>query len=259
MNGAPDSVPVPDQTSKVEAESTPAVSKLQPEDDLMQEAGTSSPNPTIQAVEGPAPAPAEAQDSSRSIPAASDVQPPADIPLLSTQAVDSPIAPIETQAQARTSVDETEQPAQNDEPTDPTAFSTANDLDSLFGGPSALPGDSTNYGLDSNDANDFDFDVFANSLDNSAVDADNLSSLLPGLEDYANTQPNGLGDTDFDAIFAGNFSQGEDGQQGAQHRNSTFEGLDDILDFNVGDFGAGDGAPDGNGENANGDFDFSMS
>ena len=225
----------------------------------MQEPATSKPDSTIQTVEESAPVPAEAQDSSQSIPAASDLLPPADIPLQSTQAVDSPIAPIETQAQAQPSTDETEQPPRDDEATDTAAFNTANDLDSLFGGPSALPGDSTNYGLDSNEPNDFDFDVFANSLGNSAVDTDNLSSLLPGLEDYANTQPNGLGDTDFDAIFAGNFSQGEDGQSTAQHGNSTFEGLDDILDFNVGDFGAGDGAPDGNGENANGDFDFSMS
>ena len=165
--------------------------------------------------------------------------------------------PFDTSLQIDTlpSANNTEVAAAEDEDQAPNTgtFSNTNDLDSLFGGPlSAGIGDAPTFDIDPNNNDDFDFDEFASSLGNTGADNDNLSSLLPGLEDYANAQPTGDGEIDFDAIFSLP-NQGDGDQTGLLHPDSTFDDLADLLDFNGNTFG-GDG---GEGENDNQEFDFS--
>ena len=157
---------------------------------------------------------------------------------------------IDTHTQPK---DEKNDSNQADEDRAPDTGMNTNDLESLFGGPtSAGPGDGTDF------QSQFDFGDFDGNLDNNGADNDNISALLPGLQDYANTQPSVSGEPDFDALFStdlpmANDGQG-DGQQGsAEHRDSTFDDLLDFEDFNAGDFTEGAG-----GSNENQDFDFSF-
>lgn len=165
---------------------------------------------------------------------------------------------VDTQSQPKDDKADGEQPADEDKPPDTGTFSNVNDLESLFGGPlSAGPGDAPDFSIDPNTNDDFDFDAFASSLDNNTADNDNISTLLPGLEDYANTQSSGAGEQDFDAIFSGALPANMEGdeQRGIPHRDSTFDDLGDLLDFNVGEFTGGTGE---GGEDENNEFDFSM-
>lgn len=151
---------------------------------------------------------------------------------------------IDTNTQPTNQNDNGESAMEEDKPPDTATFSNANDFDSLFGGPmSAGPVDATGFDLGTDANDDFDFDAFASSLENNnGADNDNISALLPGLEDYANTQPDGVGDTDFDNLF--NPIDG-DGEQAS----TTFDDLGDLLDFNT-EFNGG-------GEGGNNEFDFS--
>ena len=181
-------------------------------------------------------------------------------------------------------IDTHTEPKEAKEDTDelpPDTGTLTNDLDSLFGGPLSAGGTATDGGQEFNldsaiaDGNaennatgigddDFDFSAFddGNNMDidvnNAAVDNDdNIASLLPGLQDYANSgsQPGGgTGDAAFDALFSSAAdlnTGGEDGQGNTQHRDSTFDDLLDFANFN-GDFTAGNEGEGGDTE----DFDF---
>lgn len=151
----------------------------------------------------------------------------------------------------------------DDNPPD-TAISTANDLDSLFGAPASVEagGAAEDFSMDDpNNTNEFDFGSFGDNLDNNAADNDNISALLPGLQDYANTQPTEDGQPDFDALFSTDMPiTAEDGQQmPTEHRDSTFDDLMNFGDFNASDFAeSGGGGTGEGGGNENQEFDFSF-
>lgn len=175
----------------------------------------------------------------------------------------------ETQDSEQPSKDESTQP-----PPDSTTFSNTPDLDYLFGGPvSAEPGDNAaaefNFGDPTGTntgADDFDFDAFANSLAGAnggmPVGEDNIASLLPGLEDYANTAPVQDATMDFDDIFNSTLptynATGGDGNnsQAGPPQDTTFDDLLDLPDFGVGELTGENG---GEGGAANQEFDFDMS
>ncbi|KAK3046627.1 hypothetical protein LTR09_011909 [Extremus antarcticus] len=198
---------------------------------------------------------------------------------------------IDTKPAPSVPAQETDQPTAEDKDLDTATFSNAADLDSLFGGPiSAEPvsaggaheggandggantgtnergandgaangGAVNDFTLDSTSHNDdFDFGSFTNDGDNNATDNDNsLSALLPGLQDYANTQPggSGVGEPDFEALFATDLPGANEGT-GEQEGGGGVD-LDDFMDFT--DFGDGNftgGNADGEG-NSNGNDDF---
>ena len=170
-----------------------------------------------------------------------------------------PALQIDTQTHPADSKGETTQENEDIEP-DTGTFSNTNDLESLFGAPtSAEAGDAPDFGIDPNNNTEFDFGSFGTNLDdhNNSADNDNISALLPGLQDYANTQPSGSGEPDFGALFSTDLPMASedqgDGQQrdGLEHRDSTFDDLFDLSDFNAGDMGEGGG-------NENQDIDFSF-
>ncbi|KAK0248815.1 hypothetical protein LTR91_002231 [Friedmanniomyces endolithicus] len=179
-------------------------------------------------------------------------------------------------------------PAQTNHPTQPprepadiddtqpdtAAPSEGQDLESLFNDPISASGSgnttttpATGPGTsgDPIDPTDFtagfDFSTFNPGLDhnNAAMDADNsITALLPGLQDYANTQPIGTieaEEPDFNALFASDVPMdGEaDGQQAGAQRDTTFDDLMNFAEFE------GDGYEGGAGEGGGGnesDFDF---
>lgn len=160
---------------------------------------------------------------------------------------------IDTQAQAKPTAQQDGQQTANDEAQPDTGtFSNTNDLDSLFGGPtSAGVGDAQEFTMDdSNPAGDFDFGSFINDTSHTDADNDNISSLLPGLQDYANEQPGGNEDPDFDAIFS-DLPVGGDGQ--GDSSNAMDATLDELMDF--ADFTGNDDSGQTNNNN-NQDFDF---
>lgn len=192
--------------------------------------------------------------------AISQEEPPADEkPADQTLHIDTKLPPKADTAE--------EQPVDEDQPPDTGTFSNTNDLDSLFGPTSADPaGDGADFSIDPDNSAEFDFETFAGANlndNNSVADNDNISALLPGLQDYANTHPvSGNGGEDFDALFDTSDlpmqidGQGDGEQQGPPqgHRDSTFDDLLDFADFNAGDFAAGEA---GNGDE-NQDFDFNF-
>ncbi|SMR46542.1 unnamed protein product [Zymoseptoria tritici ST99CH_1E4] len=153
------------------------------------------------------------------------------------------------------------------DPSDQPPDTATNDLDSLFND-TLSTADATNTNTDSAAAPDFstdiDFGSFGGNFDDeTAGDNDNISSLLPGLEDYANTTGSGNGggaEMDFSEFFntttnTGDGSGGGNGgmdQQGAgEQRDSTFDDLMDLAGFEgmEGDASAGNGG-------TNNDLDF---
>jgi hypothetical protein len=131
----------------------------------------------------------------------------------------------------------------DDQPPDTGTFT--NDLDSLFGGPtSAGPVDG-----DFNNNTEFDFGSFGVS---GAENDDNITSLLPGLQDYANNQ-SPTHASDFDKIFDLESVPIDPSQ--AQN-DTTFDDLLDFEDFTGGDYGGADGGNNQNG--GDGDFKFSF-
>ena len=171
-------------------------------------------------------------------------------------------AGLQVNTQSQTKADNPEDEAEADEEKQPDTgtFSNTNDLESLFGGPlSAGAGDASGFNVDA-DANDndgeFNFDDFGENLDSNAADNDDISALLPSLQDYANNAPAENDAPDFDDLFATDMPNNAEGEEAdMEHRDSTFDDLFDLTDFNPGDFsaGAGEGA-----SNENQDFDFSF-
>lgn len=155
--------------------------------------------------------------------------------------------------------------ADQDKPPDTAhTFGTNADLDSLFNDPMSAgaggSGEEPDFSAEQNVGDDFDFEAFSANLDSNTNDNDNIASLLPGLQDYANTQPEGnSGQADFDALFATDAPVGADvggdetgnAQGGLAHRDSTFDDLMDFGDFNAGDFAAAED------ESENQAFEFS--
>lgn len=133
-------------------------------------------------------------------------QPEASAPGMTTtsEAPTQPTAPVPTQndakpAESSLQVDTAPSKAsgEDEKVPDTAKESINNDLDSLFGG-----GDNTNDGgnkfsFDENATGEIDFGDFGNFNGDNA-DNDNISSLLPGLEDYANTQSNNTSGAELD-------------------------------------------------------------
>lgn len=133
------------------------------------------------------------------------------------------------------------------------------DLDSLFNDP-ASAGDtaaSNAFNFDQDNSNELDFGSFGAGFDSTGADNDNISSLLPGLEDYANTQTNGATDVmDFGSFFdTGGDSQnnGMDQQGSGEQRDTTFDDLMDLANFEGLD--GDDNNNSGNNHNAELDFE----
>lgn len=172
---------------------------------------------------------------------------------------------IDTQPQS-TAVDGN-QDQQEEVPNTGTYSNNNIDLDSLFGDPNSAGGlgaSTSNPGSVS--APEFDFGSFNAGLEDHNSGDDNISKLLPGIGDYATTQPSGSGDVDFSMLAditadagqtmntdgelqAAEDNMGDDGQ-GDQQRDSTFDDLMDFAEFNAGDYDEGGDGNDGS------DFSF---
>lgn len=158
---------------------------------------------------------------------------------------------LDTKPPAEDSKNADNQPADEDKAPD-----TANDLDSLFNDPMSAEGtggENPDFNFDQDGSNDLDFGSFGANFDANGADNDNISSLLPGLEDYANTQPNNNGaDVDLNELFGvGDANNGMDSQGAGEQRDSTFEDLMDLANFE----GMDGGSSGGNNNNADFDFD----
>ncbi|KAK4505680.1 hypothetical protein PRZ48_003645 [Zasmidium cellare] len=141
---------------------------------------------------------------------------------------------------------------------DDKAPDTANDLDSLFNDPMSAGGaggDGQDFNFNQDASNDIDFGSFGANFDTNGADNDNISSLLPGLEDYANPQSNNNdgAELDLNELFGvGSANNGMDSQGAGEQRDSTFEDLMDLANFDGMDTG---GSNNGNTNNADFDFD----
>lgn len=166
----------------------------------------------------------------------------------------------------------TEQANSTEEPAPDTAtFSNTGDLDSLFNDPASAggmggSGDEPDFSTatDLNLNAEFDFPGFNAGLDaNTSNDNDNISALLPGLQDYANDT--GGAEPDFSSFFAadptanandlsqntGNGSGEGNQQNNTSQQDTTFDDLFN-LEFDMGG-GGNDNQSGGNDFN----FDFS--
>lgn len=160
----------------------------------------------------------------------------------------------DTSLQVDTAASETkpDQPAEDEKVPDTANESISNDLDSLFGGGDNNTNEPSNeFTFDENATGEIDFGDFTNfNTDNG--DNDNISSLLPGLEDYANTQSNASGaELDLSSFFNTNTTEQTNAmnQQGAgEQRDTTFDDLMDLANF--------DGSAMGDEANNTGDVDF---
>lgn len=186
----------------------------------------------------------------------------------STEEAASEQKPSDATLQINTQPKDTNTAGENDQAPDsgkaPDTANTNNDFDSLFGGPttSAPAGEAdAPPDFDPNSLGDEVFDFGPPTAD----DNDNISALLPGLQDYANNQPGGTGDVDFDAIFNTDLGGKNAQQQGDEQGNA---GFNEFLDYDFGaDFGGDGEGGDGNGnagtnQNANSnlvDFEFDFS
>lgn len=142
--------------------------------------------------------------------------------------------------------------AEGKQPEEKAPDTATGDLDSLFNDPISAEGASSSnaFSFEQNNSNELDFSSFGAGFDSAGADNDNISSLLPGLEDYANTQTNaGAELEDFSAFF----NSGDDGQNQAdngEQRDTTFDDLMDLANFEPMD-------GDDNGGNMNhADLDF---
>ncbi|PIA99664.1 hypothetical protein CB0940_02435 [Cercospora beticola] len=189
-------------------------------------------------------------------------QPEASAPETTTtsEAPTQPPAPVPPQNDAKSAesglqVDTApSKPSGEDEKVPDTAKeSINNDLESLFGG-----GDNTNDGgnefsFDENATGEIDFGDFGN-FNGENADNDNISSLLPGLEDYANTQSNNTSgaELDLNSFFTNTNEQNNTTRSagGDEARDTTFDDLMDLANFdgNMGD--------DENNNNSTADLDF---
>ncbi|KAK6442063.1 hypothetical protein LTR95_001718 [Oleoguttula sp. CCFEE 5521] len=148
----------------------------------------------------------------------------------------------------------------NDVPPDTATMSANADLDSLFNDPMSAGGQGSGPGTafddDINGNGDFDFASFNASINDGAEqdendgaeqdenDGDNISALLPGLQDYADGS---TAEPDFGAIFGSggdggvnDFSGFVTDQQANDKPQETM--FDDMMDFNFDMSGEGDNA-----------------
>ncbi|KAK5167810.1 uncharacterized protein LTR77_007509 [Saxophila tyrrhenica] len=176
------------------------------EDVSMMDAETDAP---AHAEESTKPEPPEAMPSAEAPTDDTATTKPPDEPTTKTEppSIDEkpsePPLQIDTQNQPKESTTKPTEPAAEDKEPDTGTFSNPADLDSLFGGPtSATIDNAPDFNLDSaNDQGDFDFSFGNDDNGNGADNENSLSALLPGLHDYANTQPGGNADQDFSALF----------------------------------------------------------
>ncbi|KXT15594.1 hypothetical protein AC579_9943 [Pseudocercospora musae] len=144
---------------------------------------------------------------------------------------------------------------EGEKPPDTAVGSTAGDLDSLFndGGNDDNASLTNDFNFNTNnDGGEIDFGDFGNNFSTDNNDNDNISSLLPGLEDYANTQSTSNAELDLNALFGtGNDSQnnGMNNQGAGEQRDTTFDDLMDLANFD------GTGLDDGSNNNTDLDFD----
>ena len=152
----------------------------------------------------------------------------------------------------------------DDEAPDTGTYSNTADLDSLFNDPTSAvdavdSAEAPSFDMDAGTSASFDFDSFNSNIDTIATDNDSISALLPGLEDYANTQPVGSAESNVNALFAtdvpvdGLSGEGGDMPGSGEQHDSTF---DDLMDFN--DFNTGDYAGSGEDGTSNNQFDFAF-
>ncbi|EME47845.1 hypothetical protein DOTSEDRAFT_32217 [Dothistroma septosporum NZE10] len=228
-------------------EASPHTEDVPMQDMQIEEAQGTQPPPTFDELiaEGPAPDP-PMEGTKPSV--AAHTQPTAES--LATTGAKAPPNDLQIDTKA---AEEQKAISKNEEKVPDTA-NTANDLDSLFDGPiSAEPDESTDFTFEQNGATDIDFGSFGGNFDPNPTDNDDIASLLPGLQDYANTQDNSGADVDINALFGTTDSNnnGMDQQGAGEQRDTTFDDLlADMPDFGVGM--EGDGAND----NDNADFDF---
>lgn len=119
---------------------------------------------------------------------------------------------------------------------DAVTLDDSSELDALFNDPGSTQAsrDDDVDGDKQNSAVDFDFSAFGANGDDD--DNDNISALLPGLQDYANAPTvveGGTGDPELDAIFGTGPVVQMNGSQEDPFGSSAR--VDDFLDF--GDFG----------------------
>jgi hypothetical protein len=154
-----------------------------------------------------------------------------------------------------------------DKAPDTGTFSNTGDLDSLFndtasgGGMGGDNGEEPDFSTSVDLNAEFDMASFTNGIDaNKSNDNDNISGLLPGLQDYANDTAGA--EPDFSSFFSAEPStnppdqtqnsiapSGEQQNDNMQHDNT----FDDIFDMTF-DMGGG-----GQSQNGGNDFDFDFS
>jgi hypothetical protein len=159
-----------------------------------------------------------------------------------------------------------EQSAEDKAP-DTGTFSNTGDLDSLFndaasgGGMGGENGEELDFSTSADLNAEFDMASFTNGLDaNKSNDNDNISALLPGLQDYANDTAGA--EPDFSSFFSAepttnppdqtqnSIAAGGEQQDNNMQHDNTF---DDIFDMT---FDMGNG---GQSQNAGSDFNFDFS
>jgi len=149
-----------------------------------------------------------------------------------------------------------------DKAPDTGTFSNTGDLDSLFndtasgGGMGGDNGEEPDFGTSADLNAEFDMASFTNGLDtNKSNDNENISALLPGLQDYANDTAGA--EPDFSSFFNTEpTDQGQNsGAAGGEQQNDTLQHdntFDDIFDMTF-DMGGG-----GQGRNEGNDFNFNF-
>lgn len=154
-----------------------------------------------------------------------------------------------------------------DKAPDTGTFSNTGDLDSLFndaasgGGMGGDNGDGADFSTSADLNAEFDMASFTNGLDaNKSNDSDNVSALLPGLQDYANDTAGA--EPDFSSFFSAepttnppdqsqnSIAPGGEQQNDNMPHDNTF---DDIFDMTF-DMGGG-----GQSQNGGNDFNFDFS
>lgn len=112
--------------------------------------------------------------------------------------------------------------------------SITNDLESLFGGGDTSNEPNSDFTFEENATGEIDFGDFT-SFGTDNGDNDNISSLLPGLEDYANTQSNASGaDLDLSSFFNTNTNDANNAANqpaASEQRDTTFDDLMDLANY----------------------------
>lgn len=156
----------------------------------------------------------------------------------------------------------------DDKAPDTATFSNTGDLDSLFndtasgGGTGGDNGDEPDFSTSADLNAEFDMASFTNGLDaNKSNDNDNISALLPGLQDYANDTAGA--EPDFSSFFnaepttnppdqsQNSLTAGGEQQNDSMQHDNTF---DDIFDMTFDMGGSG-----GQSQNGGNDFNFDFS